>query len=341
MLRIDMQHVLFWMAFCATKVTFMKGRKRVYFTLSNYKHHINIRTAFGSSLYMNHFCLAPTMSRAVADRPIANLYMRRLSGGSQSWLIRASDGKFYVLKFALNPQGPNVVFNEALGSLLASHLGIPTPAWSPIRVGADFLAENSGVCFDWPSGASRSGNPTAAVTSPVPPTPGVHFGSHHISTTADRMVYEIVPHTWSRRVASPHLFLGVLLLDIWAENADRRQALFLEQPDRALDVVFFDHGHMFRGPFGNKPLKSVRSCLYHHWDLYLRALSESNDLDVWLNKIESVSEAAIEGLMEGIPREWRSWSVMDETIVRLSENQKTIRGKAKEAAAFLLGRPAR
>jgi hypothetical protein len=44
--------------------------------------------------------------------------IRRMSGGSQSRLIQCDDGKLYVLKMYPNPQGPNVLANEALGSIL-------------------------------------------------------------------------------------------------------------------------------------------------------------------------------------------------------------------------------
>jgi hypothetical protein len=60
--------------------------------------------------------------------------IRRMSGGSQSRLIQCDDGKLYVLKMHPNPQGPNVLANEALGSILMHDLGFLVPRCRPVTI---------------------------------------------------------------------------------------------------------------------------------------------------------------------------------------------------------------
>ena len=53
--------------------------------------------------------------------------IRTQKGGSQSRLVTCDDGKLYVLKMHPNPQGPNVLANEAIGSILLRGLGFLRP----------------------------------------------------------------------------------------------------------------------------------------------------------------------------------------------------------------------
>ena len=57
--------------------------------------------------------------------------LRALRGGSQSRLMRASDGNHYVVKFRDNPQGSRILANELLASRLAEQLGLPVPLTCP------------------------------------------------------------------------------------------------------------------------------------------------------------------------------------------------------------------
>ena len=83
-------------------------------------------------------------------------FVRRMRGGAQSSLLRASDGALYVVKLHGNPQGPNVLANEALGSWLAAQLGLETPAWRQISISDEFLAQNPEMWFETPSWPGRA-----------------------------------------------------------------------------------------------------------------------------------------------------------------------------------------
>ena len=56
----------------------------------------------------------------------AQQHIRRMRGGAQSHLMRASDGDYYVCKFVNNPQHPRVLANEFLASRIGFCLGLPT-----------------------------------------------------------------------------------------------------------------------------------------------------------------------------------------------------------------------
>ena len=68
--------------------------------------------------------------------------IRRMRGGSQYQLMRASDGNFYITKFQGNPQHTRVLANEFLASRLGLYLGLPMPEVAVIYV-SDWLIENT------------------------------------------------------------------------------------------------------------------------------------------------------------------------------------------------------
>jgi hypothetical protein len=65
-------------------------------------------------------------------------HLRRLRGGSQSHLLKASDGASYVTKFQNNPQHVRVLANEMLATRLGLALGLPMPRVEVIEV-SDWL----------------------------------------------------------------------------------------------------------------------------------------------------------------------------------------------------------
>jgi glutathione synthase/RimK-type ligase-like ATP-grasp enzyme len=71
-----------------------------------------------------------------------NLYavqhIRRMRGGSQAHLMRASDGHYFVVKFQNNPQHIRVLANEMFATRLAQCLGLPVPRVEVIEV-SDWL----------------------------------------------------------------------------------------------------------------------------------------------------------------------------------------------------------
>src|SRR5580698_7742198 len=69
-------------------------------------------------------------------------HLRRLRGGAQSHLLRASDGAVDVTKFQNNPQHIRVLANEMLATRLGLALGLPMPTVEAIEV-RDWLIEHT------------------------------------------------------------------------------------------------------------------------------------------------------------------------------------------------------
>ena len=65
-------------------------------------------------------------------------HLRRLRGGSQPHLLKASDGTSYVTKFQNNPQHIRVLANEMLATRLGRLLGLPMSRVEVIEV-SDWL----------------------------------------------------------------------------------------------------------------------------------------------------------------------------------------------------------
>jgi hypothetical protein len=99
---------------------------------------------------MNQSCLETNFIHLQPNQIVEEVVLRKMNGTAQSFLVGASDGKIYVLKLKNDPQGPNALFNEALGSVLAKSMGLAIPAWSPIRVDEQFVRENPILHFSFP-----------------------------------------------------------------------------------------------------------------------------------------------------------------------------------------------
>jgi hypothetical protein len=67
-------------------------------------------------------------------------HVRRMRGGAQSHLMRATDGHFYVVKFQNNPQHPRVLANEMLATRLAERIGLPVASTEIVEVEAWLVA---------------------------------------------------------------------------------------------------------------------------------------------------------------------------------------------------------
>ncbi len=239
----------------------------------------------------------------------AENFLRRMRGGAQSSLVRASDGALYVVKLHGNPQGPNVLANEALGSWLAAQLGLETPAWRQISISDEFLAQNPEMWFETPSGRVR-------------PAAGLHYASRLVETQADGSVYEILPRSWFARVQNREEFLGMLLLDLWCNHTDNRQACFVQEAGaRGLRAVFLDHGHMFNGADGASDARAA-AALFLDRAMY-EGLWSQKQVNEWMRKICAIPAQAANTFVASLPAEW-SAAPMELTVVSLLERRQML-----------------
>lgn len=176
------------------------------------------------------------------DDTYATRFVRKLRGGSQPVLAEASDGFLYVVKFSNSLQGLNLAFNESVGTELYRSVGLPVAAWRPITVTDSFIDASPACWLETASGLCR-------------PEAGKCFGSRFMAREGTRL-FEILPGAYIQRVKNREDFWLAWFIDICAEHADSRQALFRELPGGELTATFFDHGRMFGGADGQLELKA-------------------------------------------------------------------------------------
>jgi hypothetical protein len=166
----------------------------------------------------------------------ALVHIRRLRGGSQPILVRASDGFFYVVKFLNNLQGPNLLFNEAVGNELFSGVGLPVAEWRTVRISEEFLDRYPECWMETEYGLRK-------------PRAGLCFGSRFLSLR-NTPIFEILPGTSFNRIRNRRDFWTAWVLDALCRHADNRQAVFIERNSRSISAFFVDHGHLFGGASG-------------------------------------------------------------------------------------------
>jgi hypothetical protein len=69
-------------------------------------------------------------------------------------------------------------------------------------------------------------------------------------------------HSWVDRIENRADFLGALVLDLWANNCDRRQSVFFTDDRDRLHARFIDSDSMFGGKFGNDTTCPRRAMVY-------------------------------------------------------------------------------
>jgi hypothetical protein len=181
------------------------------------------------------------------DSTVLTRFVRKFRGGSQPILAEASDGLKYVVKFNNNPQGPNVSFNEAMGTELYRAAGLPVPIWKPLNVTEEFLVRNPHCWLETPEGSLK-------------PEPGLCFGAQYLGREGVRL-WEVLPRSTFHRIVNKNDFSVAWLLDICASHADSRQAVFEDRLD-GVRAVFVDQGHMFSGPSGTLSKPHYRAAAY-------------------------------------------------------------------------------
>lgn len=230
---------------------------------------------------------------ALGKEPVLTHFVRGLRGCSKPFLARASDGELYVVKYANAGLGGNLLFNESMGTEAYRACQLPVPAWKPLRLTEEFLAQTPEL-----TGHAEGAPPQAAA--------GICFGSR-FSTDEGAHFLEILPGTSFSRVWNVNDFWKAWLVDVCAGHTDNRQAIFRQSESGQLYAVFLDHGHMLGGPRGEltpvlQASRYLDGRIYPHLSSQLRKKlqrSASNlDTDrLWLRVHE-------------LPDEWKTGSAL-------------------------------
>ena len=251
-------------------------------------------------------------------------HIRRLRGGAQSHLLRASDGNWYVTKFQNNPQHVRVLANEMLATKLGLQLGLPMPRVEVIEV-SDWLIDRTPELRQQLAGEQLSYKSGKQLAS-------LYIGQHSPSLTFDYLPNEMLKNV--RNLAD---FARVVVLDKWACNSDGRQAIFSRKTPRSrrYTATFIDQGYCFNAgewTFPDYPLRGVyaSNCVYEGvtgWSAFEPALTRAEEMDletIWQCSM-NIPEAWYEGDRTGLER------LIDDLIRRRKSIRKLISEFRKSA----------
>jgi len=232
--------------------------------------------------------------------------IRRMRGGSQSHLMRASDGNYYITKFQNNPQHVRVLANEFFASKLGSFLGLPMPEVAVIEV-TDWLVNNTPELRVEMAGYA------------TPCSSGLQLASRYVANPETDTIFDYLPESLIvERTRNLHDFARVLVLDKWACNADGRQAVFTKPAAaRKYSAAFIDQGYCFNASEWNFPDSPLRGVYCHNF--VYRHVTGWESFEPVLSRAEQIDSADLWRLTGGMPEEW--WSRHDSgDLSRLIEN---------------------
>ncbi len=245
-------------------------------------------------------------------------HVRRMRGGAQAHLMRASDQNFYVVKFQNNPQHPRVLANDLIASRLAERLGLPVPPTEVIEV-QDWLIRH-----------------TAELTiqlahSTIACRPGLQFGSRFVVDPRGGQVFDYLPDTALVQVKNLQSFAGALAFDKWTCNANGRQAAFYRRPrERKYTAAFIDQGYCFNAgewTFPDSPLRGV----YLRNEVYLWVRGWDS-FEPWLSRLEQLDSQAIWQCAEAVPPEWYGgdFDALERLVESLAKRRSRVRALITE-----------
>jgi hypothetical protein len=222
-----------------------------------------------------------------------NLVCRRMRGGSQSHMIRASDRHCYVAKFAGNPQGTRTLINECIGHWFFRRLGVATPEIRLLQL-SQRVIDRAGLHFEM-------GNRKVGVR------PGRHFGSRCPVDPDRKAIFDLFPSACFHRVANLDDFAKALVLDRLLGQTDSRQCIFFRQPrsgkaDVTFSAFMIDHGGIFGGSqwmFNDSPQppRSLYSEAYQLIDIAPACCQA-------ISSLREISEPELHAVIDEIPTEW-------------------------------------
>jgi hypothetical protein len=228
-------------------------------------------------------------------------HLRKLRGGSQSHLLQASDGAWYVTKFRNNPQHVRVLANEMLATRLGRALGLPMPHVEAIEVSDWLIQHCDALRIDL---AGRN----------IPCQSGRQLASYYTDQKNLGLTHDYLPAHLLETIANVQDFARVVVLDKWTCNCDGRQAVFSRTTSRSRRyvVTFIDQGYCFNAgewSFPDCPLKGVYadSSVYKNvrgWEAFEPALSRAEQMDaneIWRLAVD-VPEEWYEGDTDGLHR---------------------------------------
>lgn len=150
------------------------------------------------------------------DLPLSAVqYIRRLSGSTQAYLMSASSGGLFAVKFQNNPYGGRALASEFLAIRLGLWLGLPMAEVEVIEV-SEWLVNHSLLRIENKDRLIRCASGRQLALRYMP-----------------RALESLAQRSFSRVKNSQDL-VRVLAFDKWIANCDNRQAVFRKQREAQL-----------------------------------------------------------------------------------------------------------
>lgn len=219
-----------------------------------------------------------------------------------------------------NPQGSNVLANESLGATVASAVGLPVADNKGIYLSDTFIDSFPDLWFESPAGRRR-------------PNRGVHFASQFIGQpSGPQRPNEYISPSRVNNIANRQDFLGMYILDVWANHQDNRQAVFCRSSDGTQKAFFIDHGHMFGGPEWQLQDRRPGIALHLEKNIYTDLWNEDH-VASWISRFQVVIPSALSFANVAMQPQWykgKANELIGRFIERLRRLPELVRADADE-----------
>lgn len=217
-------------------------------------------------------------------------HIRKMRGGSQAHLMRASDGNLYVTKFQNNPGGIRALASEFLATKLGLFLGLPVAEVQVIEVPEPIIANTPVLRIE-------------IGTSAIPCAAGAQLGSRYGGDPVKDRIFDHMPESQFRRVVNRTDLVQMLPFDKWTGNCDGRQAVFVKQAQSSgYRVIFIDQHYCFDGHWWSFPDLPLHGT-YHNYRAY-RDVTGWDSFEPILSRIEHMDYSNLWRCAAEIPHEW-------------------------------------
>jgi len=221
----------------------------------------------------------------------AEQHIRRLRGGSQSQLVRASDGNYYATKFLGNPQHDRILANEFFACRLGQVLSLPVPDVAIIEVSEWLIEHTPDLCIE-SVGDYRK-----------PFRCGLHFASRFAGNPETDQILDYLQEELFSKVLNRTDFGRCLILDKWISNADGRQAVFVKtRPGDGYLATFIDQGYAFNAGEWSFPDLDLHGVYYRNYAY--QDVTSWGSFEPTLTLAEEMDQQEIWECAAPIPSEW-------------------------------------
>ena len=244
---------------------------------------------------------------------IATQQVRKMRGGAQSHLMLGSDRLAYVVKFQNNPQNLRVLANEFMATLLAQALGLTVPQAEIVEVPQWLIAGTKDLRMECERG-------------PEPCKAGLQFGSRFVGGLLPGQTMDYLPEHHLGAVTNLSEFAGMLVMDKWMCNSDRRQAVFHKSlHEKRYMATFIDQGYCFDAAnwtFADAPMRGV-----YARDLVYRDVKGWDSFEPWLSRVGRMDPQTAWNIARRVPPEWYGdrFDELEALIERLMTRRRRIR----------------